>query len=258
MEFDDYHAHTNLSYCCEDCITPWEYVAAIRTGRQMRRAAITNHGFAIYFPKELAWSWKFMLDPSIFDECRGWGNERFLRHLDEVDSLRGRGLLSGVEVEMMSDGRLTVDPALIDRLDVVVGSVHWLPVSRHTGADPAEILDVWLAHTCQLLRTGIDVLGHPLRWLSAQIDHVPREITPHVVDLARQAGVAIEINAHYVVDTDAELLVEARKAAVPVTFCTDAHRPDEIGHFGYHRKLLDDLDLTLDDIRFWSPTRRKG
>jgi len=257
MKFDDNHAHTNLSYCCEGNITPKDYAAALRKGDPMRSAAITTHGFAIYFPKELAWSWKFMLDPSIFDEHLRWGNERLLRHLDEVDAFRDDGLLTGVEVEMMDDGRLTVDPKLKDRLDVIVGSIHWLPVGRQGGNDPAEILDLWLAHTSRLVRTGIDILGHPLRWLSAQIDHVPREIVPHVVNLAREAGVAIEINAHYVVNTDADLLLETIRTNTPVTFCTDAHRLDEIGHFGYHRKLLDDLDLTLDRIVMWSPSRRR-
>jgi putative hydrolase len=257
MEFNDYHAHTNLSYCCEDCITPQDYAAAIRRDRTLRRVAITNHGFAIYFPKDLAWSWKFMLDPRIFDDQREWGNRRLLRHLDEVDALRDQGLLTGVEVEMMTDGRLTLDPKLIDRLDVIVGSVHWLPVSREGGNDPAEILDVWMSHTAQLVRAGIDVLGHPLRWISAQIERIPQEIIPHVVDLARQAGVAIEINAHYVVQTDDMLLAEAVRTSTPVTFCTDAHRTDEIGQLGYQRQLLSDLGLTVDDLKMWSPSRRR-
>jgi len=255
--FDDYHAHTSLSYCCEDGIRPQDYVAAIRRGDAVRRVAITNHGFAIYFPNDLAWSWKFMLDPSIFDAQRAWGNDRLRNHLDEVDALRGEGLLTGIEVEMMGDGRLTVDPALVDRLDVVVGSVHWLPVSRQTGHDPGEVLDYWLAHTQQLIRSGIDILGHPLRWLSAQIDPVPNEIIPHLVESAREAEVAVEINAHYVVRTDEDLLSEAVRTGAVVAFCTDAHRMSEIGQFGYHRRLIKQLGLTPEHIRFWAPSRRR-
>ena len=58
MTFDDYHAHTNLSYCCEEEITPQDYVRAIRRGRSLRSVAITNHGFAIYFPEDVAWRWE--------------------------------------------------------------------------------------------------------------------------------------------------------------------------------------------------------
>jgi len=256
MTFDDYHAHTNLSYCCDDAVTPQQYVKAIQRDASLRRVAITNHGFAIYFPEDLAWRWEFMTDPSLFDRHLTWGNERLVRHLDEVDALRDQGLLTGVEVEMMADGRLTVDPDLVDRLDVIVGSVHWLPVSWQAGNDPAEILDVWLAHVQRLVRTGIDVLGHPLRWLTGQVEVIPDAIVPHVVELARQAGVAVEINAHYVVETDVPLIREAARTDTAVTFCTDAHRRDEIGQFIYHLDLLKHAGLTVDDLRFWHPTRR--
>jgi len=257
MEFDDYHAHTNLSYCCEASLTPTDYAEAIRRNQSLRSVAITNHGFAIYFPEEIAWQWEFMIHPSLFDEHLAWGNKRLARHLDEVDALREAGLLTGIEVEMMADGRLTVDPNLVDRLDVIVGGVHWLPVSWRGGSDPGEILDVWLSHTQRLVRTGIDVLAHPMRWLSGQVDRIPDEIVPHVVQLAHEAGVAVEINAHYIVETDVPLLREAVRTGTPVTFCTDAHRHEEVGHFTYHLHLLEQAGLTVDDLTFWQPTRRQ-
>lgn len=256
MKFDDYHAHTNLSYCCDDTITPRDYAKAIRGSDTLRSVAITNHGFAVYFPEDLAWKWGFMTDPSLFDEWLDWGNARLVEHLDELDALRDQGVLSGFEVEMMSDGRLTVDPKLIDRLDVIVGSVHWLPVSGQAGSDPGEILDVWLAHTRRLIRSGIDVLGHPTRWLGAQVEHVPEEIVLQLVETAREAGVAVEINAHYVVETDVPLIRHAVRTGTPVTFCTDAHRRDEIGRFDYHLEVLGHAGLTVDDLNFWTPSRR--
>jgi histidinol phosphatase-like PHP family hydrolase len=257
MTFDDYHAHTNLSYCCDGSITPQDYVEAIRRSDSLRSVAITNHGFAIYFPEDAAWRWEFMTDPSSFDAQVTWGNERLLRHIDEVDTHRAQGLLSGAEVEMMVDGRLTIDPQFVDRLDVLVGSVHWLPVSWRTGSDPGEILDVWLDHSLRLIRSGIDVLGHPLRWISDQIDRLPAEIIPNIVETANASGVAIEINAHYIVNTDVPLLREAARTGTPVTFCTDAHRRDEIGQFDYHARLLEHAGLTLEDLRLWRPCRRR-
>jgi len=256
MEFDDYHAHTNLSYCCDETITPRDYADAVRDNDALRSVAITNHGFAVYFPEDLAWKWEFMTAPSLFDEWLDWGNERLVEHLDELDALRDQGVLSGFEVEMMSDGRLTVDPKLVPRLDVIVGSVHWLPVSWQAGSDPGEILDVWLTHTRRLIRSGIDVLGHPTRWLSAQIERVPEEIVLQIVETARKAGVAVEINAHYVVETDVPLVRHAARTGTPVTFCTDAHRRDEIGRFDYHLELLEHAGLSLDDLNFWTPSRR--
>ncbi len=256
MTFDDYHAHTNLSYCCNTSLTLEDYRLALRRHGHLRTATITDHGFAIYFPKEMAWSWAFMLDPSIFDQHMRWGNERLLPHLDAIDAHRAEGLLAGIEVEMMKDGRLTFDPTLRPRLDVIIGSIHWLPVGRSAGSPWNEIMKVWRSHTQQLIGSGIDVLGHPLRWLSVQIDHVPADVIGWVVEEARRSGVAIEINQHYVLDTDAELLAEVARTRAPVTLVTDAHESDEIGRFDYHVGLLKDQGLTLDDLTLWKPSRR--
>ncbi len=257
MIFDDLHAHTNLSYCCDVNVGLQEYVDAIRHEDALRSVAVTNHGFAVYFPEDVAWQWGFMVDPSLFDAQREWGNARLSRHLDAVEELADQGLRTGMEVEMMCDGRLTVDPRLVDRLDVLVGSVHWLPASWRTGYEPRDVLREWMLHVQQLLRSGIDVLGHPLRWLSGQIEVVPDELVPMVVEWARQADVAIEINAHYIIDTDVRLLVEAARTGTPVTFCTDAHRRDEIASFEYHIDLMRRAALSADDIVFWQPGGRR-
>ncbi len=257
MEFHDYHAHTNLSYCCDGDVTPERYVEAIERDDELKCVAITNHGFAIYFPEATAWQWQFMSDPRMFDEQREWGNRRLLRHLDEVDAYRDRGLLTGVEAEMMCDGRLTVDPDLGDRLDVIVGSIHSLEEDWHHGSTRRMILDEWVRHTKALVRAGIDVLGHPMRWLAGQIREVPEELIPMVVALARDNDVALEINAHYVVDTDVPLLKEAVRVGAKVTFCTDAHRLDEIGQTRYHLRLLEHAGLSVDDLTFWHPSRRR-
>jgi histidinol phosphatase-like PHP family hydrolase len=255
MLFDDRHAHTaGLSYCVEDPISVADYVAAIERGETLQSVAITNHGFAIYFPYDLAWSWRYMTEPALFDEHLEWGNRRFIPHLDEVDSLRGRGLLTGVEVEMMADGRLTVDPRLIDRLDAIVGSVHWL---REEGEAPERIVAAWMAHVRALARTGIDILGHPLRMLANWVRPLPAETVPFVVDVAREAGIAVEINSHYVVEADRELLLEAVRRDVPVTLSTDSHRFSEIGRFDYHLDLVARAGLRIEDLKLWRPSRRK-
>jgi histidinol phosphatase-like PHP family hydrolase len=253
MKFDDCHAHTSLSYCAERGISPSDYVAAISSGKTLRSVAITNHGFAVYFPEDLAWSWRFMEEPSLFTERMAWGNERLIPHLEEVESLRDQGLRTGLEVEMMKGGRLTVDPALVDRLDVLIGSIHWL---ASEGGPSRQILAEWKRHVRALVRTGINVLGHPLRWLSNQVSPLPGEIVPFVVDAAQEAGVAIEVNSHYVVDADADLLLEAVRRGVPVAFATDSHRVGEIGDFSYHTALVAKLGLSWDELRLWAPPVR--
>lgn len=252
MRIDDCHAHTSLSYCADRDISPGDYVDAIERGTTLRTVAITNHGFSVYFPEDLAWSWRFLEDPSLFDERLDWGNRRLVPHLDEVEALRDRGLRTGIEVEMMRDGRLTVDPRLRDRLEVIVGSVH---VLRSDEKASGRIVDAWMRHVRELVGTGIHVLGHPLRWLGSKLGSIPAEVVPFVVEAARAADVAVEINSHYVVEADADLLLEAVRQGARVAFATDAHRASEIGRFDYHLGLVESVGLRIEDIRLWTGER---
>ena len=54
--------------------------------------------------------------------------ERLERQLDEVAALNAElapfRILTGIEVDILSDGSLDQTPELLSRLDIVVGSVH--------------------------------------------------------------------------------------------------------------------------------------
>jgi len=60
--------------------------------------------------------------------ARGLTAQRLTQQLDVLDDLRGRlgpfQLLSGIEVDILDDGALDQKPELLQRLDVVVASVH--------------------------------------------------------------------------------------------------------------------------------------
>lgn len=196
-----------------------------------------------------------MTDPSLWDAHRAWGNERLACHLDRIEGVRHHGVHSGLEVELMSDGRLTVDEGLRNRLDVLVGSVHVLPEQfQDPPPPPAVILAAWWEHTQRLAWAGIDILGHPFRWLAGRhgVTLTPR-LVQDVVTLARRTGIAVEINSHQVVDLDLDLLQACAVQGVPVAFGTDSHRRDEILDLGYHVDLLARAGLTGDDVTLWRP-----
>lgn len=60
--------------------------------------------------------------------AHGLDRERLLAQLDEIDEVRQRvapfRILTGMEVDILEDGRLDQDDDLLERLDVVVASVH--------------------------------------------------------------------------------------------------------------------------------------
>jgi len=260
MLFFDCHAHTcDLSYCCDDGITVDTYVRALRRHPECAGVALTNHGFATYFPPDLAWGWRFMTDPTLWDAHRSWGNERLARHLDQVEAVREQGIHTGMEVELMADGRLTVDDAFRDRLDVIIGSVHVLPEQFQDPVPPPEaLLAAWWDHTQRLAAAGIDLLGHPFRWLAGRrgVTLTPA-LVQDVVALARREGIAVEINSHQVVDCDLDLLRACAAQQVPVAFGTDSHRREEILDFSYHQRLLARAGLSSENLLLWRPRPRR-
>jgi histidinol phosphatase-like PHP family hydrolase len=251
----DCHAHTSdLSYCCDADIVPDTYVQVLRSCRDFRGFAITNHGFATYFPEKVAWTAAYMRNPRLFDEQRQFGNERLARHLEIVEPLREFGIFTGMEVEMMVDGRLTVDDQFTPRLDVLIGSVHFLPDLENKEMSRQEVLEGWWRHTEALAGRGIDILGHPFRWLS-RTGNVP--ITPELIQrliaMAARFKIAIEINAHSVIPGDLELLRGCVAAGVQVAFGSDSHARAEIGNLDYQKGLVAQAGLSLDDIPLWYP-----
>ncbi len=255
----DSHAHTScLSYCCDPGITPETYRQALRERPELAGVAITNHGFATYFPLETAWGAEFMRNPQMFDAHREFGNRRLERHLQEIEPLRPEGVYTGFEVEMMADGRLTLDPRFRERLDVLIGSVHFMPGLEGGAEAAAEILPAWWEHTEQLLHSGIDVLGHPFRWLArnAKIG-VTEEMIRRLVRLAAEAKVALELNSHMRIPGDVLLLRECLEAGVKVTLASDSHSLEEIGNLEYPLAVLASAEVELAQVPLWLPKRFK-
>jgi histidinol phosphatase-like PHP family hydrolase len=246
----DYHVHTSMSYCAERTLGPDFYVSALAAKSKssgVEGAAVTDHGMAVYFPEETAWRWEFIVKPEIFDAHRDAGNKRLDAHLRGLEKFAGAGIMPGFEAEMMEDGRLTLDPAFRKRLRVLIGSIHWLPMTRERGASPGEIYRYFDAHTNGLLDKGIDILGHPFRWLSTQMPLTDAMIKKLVADTMAR-GAALELNSHFKIDSDVRMLREAADAGALVAWGTDCHKAAEFGDFSYHYKILADAGLKISDL----------
>ncbi|HBC86321.1 MAG TPA: hypothetical protein DCZ94_05130 [Lentisphaeria bacterium] len=248
----DFHAHTNMSYCAEATLTPEVYANLVKTNPEVDAVYITDHGMAVYFPSETAWSWTYMADSRIFDKQKDWGNARLEAHLANIAKFKNDGVHPGLEVEMMHDGRLTIDDPFRDKVEILIGSVHYLHLDIEE--DKKIILKEWKNHTKALLNTGISILGHPFRWISNQMP-VTRKIVHEIVKDAKEAGVALELNGHHVVPTDIDMLQECVEIGVPVAIGSDSHAISEIGDFRYHIEIIDAAGLSMADIRRFTPKK---
>jgi len=249
----DFHAHTNMSYCAEPGLTPEVYTNLVKTNPELDAVYVTDHGMAVYFPSEIAWKWGYISDSRIFDSHRDWGNSRLAAHLAKLASLKDNRIFPGLEVEMMHDGRLTIDDSFRKEIYILIGSVHYLDVG--IDENKMAVLDRWKKHTQQLINSGIDVLGHPFRWISNQLP-VSKEIVRQIVGEAKNAGIALELNGHFVIPTDVDMLQACVEFGVPVSIGTDSHALSEIGDFSYHLSTIDAAGLSIAKIKLFTPNVR--
>ena len=156
----------------------------------------------------------------------GLSRERVLAQHDEIDALNATRtdvrVLKGVECDILADGSLDYDDALLDRFDYVIGSVH----SRFS-------MDR-VAMTTRVLRALDDprltILGHPTGRLLLSREPYPIDLAA-VIDKAGEVGVAIELNADpHRLDLDWRHIPRARERGVPIEIGPDAHSPRGLDH----------------------------
>ena len=202
----DLHAHTKAT---DGHNTVREMALAARQ-RGLEYLAITEHSRRVTMAHGL--------DP-----------QRLARQIDEIERLNaelsGVTLLSGIEVDILEDGRLDLPDTILSRLDVVVAAVHSkfdLPRARQT----ARIL-------AAMDNPHLLILAHPTGRL---IESRP----PYDVDLlamvrkARSRGLALELNAHPDrLDLDDVHCRMAKDEGVLIAISSDAHSTDGLDVLRY-------------------------
>ncbi|MGI5864456.1 MAG: DNA polymerase/3'-5' exonuclease PolX [Myxococcales bacterium] len=168
----------------------------------------------------------------------------------------GPRLLAGVEVDILPDGSLDLPLEVLARLDWVVASIH--SRFRDSGARLT-------ARMVSAVRSGVvDVIGHPSGRILGSRDPYPFDL-PRLLEAARAAGVALEVNAQPDrLDLNDKGCRLAKEAGVPVAISTDAHLADHLANLRYGvwvarrgwleaRDVINTLDLAR--LRAW---RRRG
>jgi len=232
-------------------MTPEFYAGFLRDNpEKLRKIVIADHGMAIYFPKEIAWKWEYISNPAIFDYWKSRGDDILAKHLEEIKKFSADGLIPGIEIEFMNDGRPVFSPEFRKEVKVVIGSVHFLNIPED--ATTEEIIERWLENVDMILSYGVNVLGHPFRWLESRIGNVPFEIICETVKCAKEKNIALELNSHFKMNSDIPMLREIVKQKALISFGSDAHAKEEIGDFSYHNTILNNTGISLQELTFIS------
>ena len=159
----------------------------------------------------------------------GLSPERVLAQHDEIDALNAASpdfrILKGVECDILADGALDYDAALLDRFDYVVASVH----SRFS-MDLTTMTDRVLR---ALDDPHLTVLGHPTGRLLLSRDGYAIDMSA-VLAKAGAVGAAVEINADpHRLDLDWRLVPEARSHGVAIEIGPDAHSTNGLDNMAF-------------------------
>lgn len=188
--------------------------------------------------------------------ANGLSADRLRQQLDVIDEIRDRfapmRILTGIEVDILEDGSLDQEPELLERLDVVVASVH-----SKLSMDSA-------AMTRRMVRAvsggRANVLGHCTGRLveGSRGTRPESKFDAEAVFAACAANdVAVEINSRPERrDPPTRLLNLALDAGCLFSIDTDAHAPGQLDFLGYGAQRALDAGVPQDRIVTTWPVER--
>jgi len=156
--------------------------------------------------------------------AHGLNRERLLAQLQEIEALNAKlapfRVLTGMEVDILEDGRLDLDDDLLVRLDVVVASVHSKLRMERTPMTERMVLAVANPH--------VDILGH---CTGRMIGKRPPSTfdADYVFAACAQFHTAVEINCRPErLDPPEELLALALEYGCYLSIDSDAHATGQL------------------------------
>jgi len=174
----------------------------------------------------------------------GMDAEKLARQLEEIEEIAARHpeirFLRSMEVDILADGTLDLDDESLEKLDLVVISIH-SKFDLSSGEQTKRLIRA-------IEHPAADIVGHPTGRIIGRRDPIDFDLA-EVLDCAAENHVAMELNAHpNRLDLRDTHLMEARKRGVPIVISTDAHRPDELELMRYGVEQAQRAWLTPGDV----------
>jgi DNA polymerase (family X) len=150
-----------------------------------------------------------------------------LRQMEEIDELQTRyprvRILKGIETDILPDGSLDLPDTLLERLDLVLASLH-----DAAGQSPEKLLSRYAAAAAHPL---VNVLTHPSNQLVGRRGGYPLDYD-RLFELAADTRTMLEIDgAPSHLDLDGDLARRAAAAGVTLTIDSDCHHAALMGRY---------------------------
>jgi DNA polymerase (family 10) len=197
----DLHSHTSLT----DGRNTLQEMADAARKRGLEYLAVTEHSHRLGM-------------------THGLDAGALLKHVDRIGEMNGasRGffLLSGIEVDILSDGSLDLPDSALSRLDVVIGAIH-----SHFGLSRAKQTERILKAMDQPFMT---ILAHPTGRLIDE--RPPMDLDwERIIRHAKERGTILEIDSQPArLDLSDVFARMARDAGVLLSIDSDAHSTDQL------------------------------
>ena len=155
--------------------------------------------------------------------ANGLKPDRLMKHVAEIrkiaEKYKGLTVLAGCEVDILVDGRMDYEDAILKELDFVIGSPHSSlkqPESKATDRLVRAIENPY-----------VNIIGHPTGRLIGRRDGLPLDFS-RIYRAAAATGTVLELNASYPrLDLNDVRARGARESGVKLSINTDAHSPEE-------------------------------
>lgn len=173
----------------------------------------------------------------------GLSPERLREHINAVhaarDQIDGITILAGSEVDILADGELDYDDDLLERLDIVVASIH-AGLSQDAATATKRLLRV-IRHPL------VHIIGHPTGRLVNRRPGLSPDLG-EITAAAREHHVVLEINAHWMrLDLRDTHVKAAVDAGCLLSIDCDVHEREDFDNLRYG---------VLTARRGWLPTDR--
>ena len=161
--------------------------------------------------------------------ANGLKPERVLAQMEEINQLNQDlapfRILKGIESDILNDGSLDYDDAMLEKFDFVIASVH--SNLRMNLEKATERIVRAIEHPCTT------ILGHPTGRLLLSREGYPLDWDA-VFEACAKHKVSIELNAHpRRLDLDWTLIPKALAHGIRISINPDAHSKDGILHTRY-------------------------
>ncbi|MGO9612793.1 MAG: DNA polymerase/3'-5' exonuclease PolX [Dissulfurispiraceae bacterium] len=162
--------------------------------------------------------------------------------------LRGFKILSGTEVDIMSDGSLDLPDDALKTLDIVVASIH--SGFKQTKQQLTSRL------LSAMKNPYVSIIAHPTGRLIGERDAYELEME-EIFRVAKETGTAMEINAYPLrLDLNDTYARRAKVMGVPIVISTDAHLVNQMDYMRYGVCIARRSWLEKDDVLNTLPLKK--